>query len=76
MHGNLADVEYSLPNPGPVSIGVYDVAGRHVATLLDATQEAGGHTLTWDVGRLPSGLYFYRLRTGTGVATKTLLLTR
>jgi hypothetical protein len=76
VHGNLADIEYSLPAAGPISIGVYDVAGRHVATLLDATQEAGGHTLTWDVGSLPSGLYYYRLRTGTEVVSKTLLLTR
>jgi hypothetical protein len=71
-----ADLSYSLPEAGNVEVAVYDVAGRRVATLESSTQPAGKHTLTWDATGFGQGMYYYRLRVGTSVMTKPLLILR
>jgi hypothetical protein len=59
-------ITYTLPQPSRVTLRVYDVAGRRVATLHDRAQPAGTHGATWD-GRdqagqsVASGTYLYRL---------------
>jgi hypothetical protein len=55
------NITYELPNAGSVDLQVYDIAGRHVATLVDGVQETGAKTVTWDAAAVPSGIYFYRL---------------
>ncbi len=61
-------VTYSLPTDGHARVGVYNVAGRLVATLVDGPQSAGEHVAVWD-GRTDageeaaSGVYFCRLET-------------
>ncbi|MCK5145510.1 T9SS type A sorting domain-containing protein [bacterium] len=58
---------------------VYNVLGQEIRTLLDALAAPGIHAVTWD-GRndqgeiVPSGLYFYKLRTGTSTLTRRMLL--
>jgi flagellar hook capping protein FlgD len=69
-----ADVSYSLPEAGNVEVAVYDVAGRRVATLESSAQPAGKHTLTWDARGVGQGMYFYRVRFGTSVVTRPVLL--
>jgi len=62
-------LRYELPAEGRVSIGLYDLAGREVRPLLDQTEVAGSHTMTFD-GRngsgepLRAGLYLVRLDFG------------
>ena len=59
---------FSLPAPATVSVGVFDIAGRRIATPLDRSlQRAGEHTLLLDTMRLRAGVYYYRLDAG-GVA--------
>ena len=72
--GGLADVSYSLPEAGNVEVAVYDVAGRRVATLEDSALPAGTHRLTWHAKGLGQGMYFYRLRVGSAVVTRPVLL--
>jgi hypothetical protein len=75
-------ISYHLPVQSHVSLKVYDVLGREVATLADEVQEAGSMSVVLDADRLASGAYFYRLQaapTGGGrsagiVATRKLLL--
>lgn len=60
------ELSYVLPNAGPVRLEVLDASGRRIRGLLNATQDAGTHTLTWDgrsrQGRmLSAGIYYYRL---------------
>ncbi|MBS1261525.1 MAG: hypothetical protein MAG453_00850 [Calditrichaeota bacterium] len=50
----------SLPAPAEVSVVVYNVAGRVVATLADGSYSAGRHALTFDASSHASGLYFLR----------------
>ena len=69
-------IPYQLHRAEPVRLRVYDVQGRLVSTLVDKTQPAGRHTVSFDAGRLPSGVYFYRLETPAGVQTKEMTLVR
>jgi hypothetical protein len=62
-----------------VSIAVYDAAGRLVRMLVDAQQPAGSHGVVWD-GRndagttVSSGVYFYRMRSGTFTESRRMVL--
>ena len=71
-------IRYSLQNPGNVSLKVYDVVGREVATLVDGHQEAGTYAVSFDAARggksLASGVYLYRLEAGSFVATHKMML--
>jgi hypothetical protein len=59
-----------------VSLAVYDVRGRQVAVLANGTMAPGVHRISWDATGLTSGVYFYRLRAGTFVETKKMILLR
>ena len=67
-------IRFSLPSGGNVHLAVYDVLGRNVATLVDESMSAGYHEITFDAGRLASGIYLYQLRAGSFVDTKQLTL--
>jgi len=58
----------------PVSIKVYDILGRVVSVLINATLQPGVYETIFDAGGLPSGVYFYRIETGRFIETKKLLL--
>jgi photosystem II stability/assembly factor-like uncharacterized protein len=66
-------VSYQLLANSFVTLKVFDVLGREVATLVDGLQRAGKHTVRWDASRFTSGVYFYRLATDTFVETKKMV---
>ena len=57
-----------------VTLKVYDVLGREVATLVNEEKPAGRYQVTWDASNVASGVYSYRLTAGNLVATRKLLL--
>ncbi|MBU2447643.1 MAG: DUF3494 domain-containing protein [Bacteroidetes bacterium] len=71
-------IQYTIGNPGLVSLKVYDVLGNEVATLVNSNQEAGSYTVLFNTGEakmnLSSGVYFYRLEAGSFVSIKKLTL--
>jgi hypothetical protein len=67
-------IQYSLEKAGPVSLKVYNVLGAEVATLVNGPQEAGSYTVPFTAQGLASGVYFYRLESGSFVSTKKLIL--
>jgi len=75
-------IHYSIPRDGPVSLRVYDVAGRLVAALVEGTQSAGPHHVVWDGSgaggvRLRPGLYLCRMEApGVGGVTKRMVMLR
>ncbi len=75
-------ISYTLPEDSRVTLGLYDVTGRLVRTLVPATQQkAGGYTIEWDgtasTGEtVPSGVYFYRIETADGTAQGQIRITR
>ena len=69
-------IKYQVPHSGLVSLKVFDVLGREVATLVDEEKEAGDYLVDFNAGMLPSGVYFYRLTTANSSATNKMLLVR
>ncbi|HMB89206.1 MAG TPA: T9SS type A sorting domain-containing protein, partial [Rhodothermales bacterium] len=56
-------IPFTVPRSSPVTIRVYDVQGRLVATVAEGLYPAGTHQVQWNAGSLASGIYFYRLET-------------
>jgi len=69
-------IRYGIPMRSNVSLIVYNTLGQRVTTLVNEPQDAGYHEVKFDGSALASGVYFYRLRAGTYVDTKRLLLLR
>lgn len=67
-------IRYEVGAVGQVTLEVFDVLGRRVATLVDGQQTPGAYTVTFDAANLPSGLYLYRLEAGSKVHTKKMML--
>ncbi len=57
-----------------VTLKVYDILGREVATLVNEEKPAGTYEVTWNASNQPSGVYFYQLKAGNFTATKKLIL--
>jgi hypothetical protein len=75
-------ISYQLTAASHVSLKVYDILGREVATLFDGKREAGNWRQEWRADGMASGVYFYRLtaRALNGgevfLKTKKMLLVR
>jgi len=72
-------ISYSIGERGLVMLDVYDILGRHVRTLVNEVQAAGSYQIVWD-GRtgdnmaVGSGIYFYRLRSGSFSKTERMVM--
>jgi hypothetical protein len=71
-----ATIEYAVPERAEVTIQVYDVLGRRVATLVDGATPAGRHSLQLDASRLSSGTYFYRMQAAGYTETRRLVIVK
>ncbi len=71
-------IEYSLSEPGKVTLRVYNLLAVEVALLVNEEQPAGEHRVLFDADKfnLPSGVYFYKLTGGDFVDVKKMILTR
>jgi hypothetical protein len=69
-------LRFSLPETMPVTLRVYDLQGRAVATLVEGVREAGTHTVQFDGTHLASGTYLYRLEAGAYSQTKRFTLVK
>lgn len=67
-------IMYTLSESTNVRITVYDRLGREVATLVDEVQSAGTHTVVFNASNLPSGTYFYRIKTSSYTEVKKMVL--
>lgn len=69
-----AVIDVSIPVEGDVVLEIYSADGAQVAELVNGEMEEGDHSLTVDLSRLPSGVYYYRMEYGSYVATRTLVV--
>ena len=67
-------IEFALPEAGKVTFSVFNVAGQEVARLVSGQMAAGWHSLEWNAGNLPSGVYFYRLQSSEFNDVKKMML--
>ena len=69
-------IRYAVSNRQFVTIKVYDVLGTEVAALVNEEQPAGSYEVEWNASGLPSGVYFYQLKTNGYDETKKMILLR
>lgn len=67
-------IKYNIPERVFVEIGIYDILGRKIETLVNEEKPAGIYEITWYAESLPSGVYFYQLKAGGFIETKKMLL--
>ena len=70
------NISYTLKASGNVKITVYDRLGREVTVLVDAVQNEGEHIVTFNASNLPSGVYFYRVKTSDKIEVKKMVLAK
>ena len=67
-------IQYAISSRQLVTLKIYDLLGREIATLVNEEKPIGTYEVTWNAANLPSGVYFYQLKAGSYTATKKLLL--
>jgi hypothetical protein len=67
-------IRYSLAKAERVHLAVYDLLGQEVTILVDGHQQAGEYSTLFNATGLTSGVYFYKLSTGSGVQVRKMLL--
>ncbi len=69
-------IEYSIANSERVELKVYDLLGREVKTLVNDIQNPGSYNVTFDASGFSSGVYFYKLVSGSFVDVKRMILVK
>jgi len=69
-------IQYSIKERTPVQLVLYDILGREVEVLVNEEQAAGYYKVNFNAANLASGIYFYRLKAGSFVETKKMLLVK
>lgn len=68
------NINFSIPKSGMVTLKVYNMLGKEVATLVNEVKTAGNYIVGFNASNLPSGAYFYRIEAGNFNDTKKMLL--
>ncbi|MBE2217303.1 MAG: T9SS type A sorting domain-containing protein [Ignavibacteria bacterium] len=69
-------IKFALPVNGMTTLKVYDIAGKEVASLVEADLEAGNHEVNFNASQLSSGTYFYRITSGSFTDIKKMMLVK
>ena len=67
-------IEYSVAKPEHVTIKVYNVLGKEIATLVNEMKEPGVYSVRFDASNLSSGIYFYKFQSESYQAVKKMIL--
>ena len=69
-------INYQLPENGFVTLRVYDLLGKEVATLVNENKSAGYYKVNFDASKLTSGVYIYTINAGNYIQSRKMLLTK
>ncbi len=69
-------ISFNLLSAGQVNLTIYDMLGREVAVLVNDMLTAGTHNVTFDASKLTSGVYMYKLTSGTFQQTRKMMLVK
>ena len=67
-------IRYEIPENQFVTLKVYDLLGKEVATLVNEEKQAGSYSVDFDASNLTTGMYIYKIQTGDFVDTKKMIL--
>ncbi|MDP3113656.1 MAG: M20/M25/M40 family metallo-hydrolase [Candidatus Cloacimonadaceae bacterium] len=75
----VTTIKYSLNEPGPISLDIYNLKGQLVKTLFRGNADKGNHTISWNGtdnsgNACSSGVYFYKLRTSSRTMVRKMLM--
>jgi hypothetical protein len=70
----ITSIEYSIPLDSHVSLKVYDILGNEVATLVNESKLPGSYQVSFDASGLASGVYFYKLQTGSYSQSRKMII--
>lgn len=69
-------ISYSIKEEGLVTLKVYDILGKEIATLVNENKPAGFYEAEFNASQLPSGMYIYKIQSGSFSDVKKMLLTK
>lgn len=69
-------ISYSIKEEGLVTLKVYDILGKEIATLVNENKPAGNYEAEFSASQLPSGMYIYKIQAGSFTDVKKMLLTK
>jgi hypothetical protein len=69
-------ISFAVPRTCHVTLKIHNMLGREVAQLVNAELPPGLHSVQWNSGSIPSGVYFYRLQAGSFNQTRQLILVK
>jgi predicted acyl esterase len=72
----VTTIAYTLASPGNVKLVLYDILGREVKTLVNKVQQQGYHVVNLNASDLASGVYFYRIKSGSFNDIKKMILVK
>jgi len=69
-------INFSLSKNDKITLKIYDILGTEVATLINQNMISGSYSAEWNASNLPSGIYFYQLKSATNVESNRMMLTK
>ena len=69
-------ISFNLPKESSVTLEVFDITGKNVATLVNETKAAGKYSYDFNASDLSSGIYFYKLTADGFTSTKKMILSK
>jgi hypothetical protein len=69
-------IQFALPSAGQTTLRVYNLLGQEMATLVNNVMPAGVHSVRFNASSLPSGVYFFRIESGSFRAVKKMMLVK
>jgi len=67
-------ITYSIPQKSNVSLKIYDVLGKEIATLVNEQKDVGSYKVQFDAAKLSSGVYVYTIQAGDFLESRKMLL--
>jgi aminopeptidase N len=72
----VTNIKFDLPKSSFVTLKIFDMLGREVATLVNEKRDAGTYSVDWKAGEFSSGIYFYSIKAGDFNETRKMLLVK
>ncbi len=70
------EIKFDIPTNGQVKLVIYDINGKEVTTLLNEQKQAGSYSVSFNASSFASGVYFYKLTSGSFTDTKKMALVK